>query len=30
MRLNKNPYYILSVNKEPLNVLKKLEITLKK
>ena len=26
MRLNKNPYYILSVNKEPLNVLKKLEI----
>lgn len=26
MRLNKNPYYILSVNKEPLEVLKKLEI----
>ena len=26
MRLNKNPYYILSVNKEPINVLKRLEI----
>ena len=26
MRLNKNPYYILSINKEPLNILKKLEI----
>lgn len=26
MRLNKNPYYILSINKEPINVLKKLEI----
>ena len=26
MRLNKNPYYILSINKEPLVVLKKLEI----
>lgn len=26
MRLNKNPYYILSINKEPLSVLKKLEI----
>ena len=26
MRLNKNPYYILSINKDPINVLKKLEI----
>ena len=26
MRLNKNPYYILSINKEPINVLKRLEI----
>ena len=26
MRLNKNPYYILSINKEPINILKKLEI----
>ena len=26
MRLNKNPYYILSINKEPLEVLKRLEI----
>jgi len=26
MRLNKNPYYILSINKDPLVVLKKLEI----
>ena len=26
MRLNKNPYYILSVNNEPINVLKRLEI----
>ena len=26
MRLNKNPYYILSVNKDPINVLKRLEI----
>ncbi len=26
MRLNKNPYYVLSINKEPLNILKRLEI----
>lgn len=26
MRLNKNPYYILSINKDPISILKKLEI----
>ena len=26
MRLNKNPFYILSINKDPINILKKLEI----